>query len=159
MGSGIVELRVLFFGFLNALWHFWILCNNVRQIDRALVLWNFLCFIFCLCCVPDISFLSLFWSVHRDQIVCSLLRGFSKPRTAATQSLDSILCSMLYILLYFPFVYTCSAPFRPTWAACPAFCFLRLLPLHVCPRVGRRFRFRFPLLGPLPVYARPIPPP
>ena len=37
----------------------------------------------------------VFKSGHRDQIACSLLGGFSKPRTAATQSLDSGLCSML----------------------------------------------------------------
>ena len=39
--------------------------------------------------------LILFNSGHRDQIECSLLGGFSKPRTAATQSLDSGLCSIL----------------------------------------------------------------
>ena len=37
----------------------------------------------------------VFKSDHCDQIACSLLGGFSKPRTAATQSLDSVLCSML----------------------------------------------------------------
>ena len=35
-------------------------------------------------------FLSFFGSGHRDQIACSLLGGFSKPRAAATQSLDSV---------------------------------------------------------------------
>ena len=43
---------------------------------------------------PSSLFLFLFNSGHRDQIACSLLGGFSKPRTAATQSLDSDLCSM-----------------------------------------------------------------
>ena len=37
----------------------------------------------------------VFKSGHHDQIACSLLGGFSKPRTAATHSLDSGLCSML----------------------------------------------------------------
>ena len=37
----------------------------------------------------------VFKSGHRDHITCSLLGGFSKPRTAVTQSLDSGLCSML----------------------------------------------------------------
>ena len=32
-----------------------------------------------------------FCSGHRDQISCSLFGGFSKPRTAATQSLDTVL--------------------------------------------------------------------
>ena len=36
-------------------------------------------------------FLSLFCSGHHDQIACSLLGGFSKPRTTATQSLYSVL--------------------------------------------------------------------
>ena len=31
-----------------------------------------------------------FWSSHRYQIACSLLGGFSKPITAAIQSLDSV---------------------------------------------------------------------
>ena len=39
-------------------------------------------------------YLSFFYSGHRDQIACSLLGGFSKPRTTGTQSLDSVLCSM-----------------------------------------------------------------
>ena len=43
---------------------------------------------------------------HRDQIACSLLGGFSKPRTAATRSLDSVLCSILSRLLH-------SAPLDP----------------------------------------------
>ena len=34
----------------------------------------------------------------RDQITCSLLGGFSKPRTEFTQSLDSGLCSRLYLV-------------------------------------------------------------
>ena len=59
-------------------------------------------------------FLSFFWSGHYDQIACSLLGGFSKPRIAATQSLDSFLCSMLSSFPYFPFILTRSAPFRPT---------------------------------------------
>ena len=37
---------------------------------------------------PRIIF-SFFKSSHRHQIACSLLGGFSKPRTATTQSLDS----------------------------------------------------------------------
>ena len=37
----------------------------------------------------SIIFLS-FWSGYRDQIACSLLGGFSKPRTVATQSLSSV---------------------------------------------------------------------
>ena len=37
------------------------------------------------------GYLYFFLSGFRDQIACSLLGGFSKPRTAAIQSLDSVL--------------------------------------------------------------------
>ena len=37
-----------------------------------------------------ISFFSFFTSGHRDQIACSLLGVFSKPRTSDTQSLDYV---------------------------------------------------------------------
>ena len=49
-----------------------------------------------------IAFLSFsfFWSGHRDQVACSLLGGFSKPRTAATQSLDSV--PIFRIMCYVP---------------------------------------------------------
>ena len=105
--------------------------------------------------------LFLFNSGHRDQIACSLLGGFSNPRTAATQSIDSGLCSMLSKLPSFPFIRTRPAPFLPTWAACPAFCFPSLLPLRVCPRfwTGRRFRLRLLRLCFLPVNSRLFPPP
>ena len=43
-------------------------------------------------------FVFVFKSGHHDQITCSLLGGFSIPRTAVTQSLDSGLCSMLYLV-------------------------------------------------------------
>ena len=111
--------------------------------------------------LPVQSFFSLFYSVHRDQIACSLLGGFSKPRTAAYHSLDSGLCSMLSKFSSCPFICTRSAPFRPTWAACPDFCFPHILPLHVCPqiRIWSRFCLRFLRLGFLPVYARLILPP
>ena len=56
----------------------------------------------------------LFNYCHRDQIACSLLGGFSNTRTAATQSLDSGLCSMLSKLPSCPFIRTRPAPFRPT---------------------------------------------
>ena len=46
-------------------------------------------------CVNCLLSSSFFCSGHRDQIACSLLGVFSKARTAATQSLDSSLCSML----------------------------------------------------------------
>ena len=64
--------------------------------------------------VGDRGSFSLFNSGHRDQIACSLLGGFSKPRIAATQSLDSGLCSMLSKLPSCPFIHTRPAPFRPT---------------------------------------------
>ena len=48
-----------------------------------------------------IQYLSFFfWSGHRDQIACSLLGGFSKPRTAAIQSLDSV--PIFRIMCYVP---------------------------------------------------------
>ena len=59
------------------------------------------------------SLFFLFKSGHRDQIACLLLGGFSNPRTAATQSLDSGLCSMLSKLPSCPFIRTRLAPFRP----------------------------------------------
>ena len=55
-----------------------------------------------------------FYYGHSDQIACSLLGGFSNPRTAATQSLDSGLCSMLSNLPLCPFIRTRPAPFCPT---------------------------------------------
>ena len=36
----------------------------------------------------------VFKSGHRDQITCSLLGGFSKPRAEVIQSLDSGICSI-----------------------------------------------------------------
>ena len=36
-------------------------------------------------------FFFFFWYGHRDQIACSLLGGFSNPRTAAIHSLDDFL--------------------------------------------------------------------
>ena len=36
-------------------------------------------------------YFSCFMYGHRDQIACSLLGGFSKPRTAAIHALDSVL--------------------------------------------------------------------
>ena len=48
----------------------------------------------------EIYIFFFFWSGNRDQIACSLLGGFSKPRTAATQSLDSV--PLLVSVLRFP---------------------------------------------------------
>ena len=101
------------------------------------------------------SLFYLFNFCHRDQISCSLLGGFSKPITVATQSLDSGLCSMLSKLPSCSFIHTRPAPFCPTWTAWPALYFPHLLPLRVWPRIRiwRQFCLRFLCLGFLPTFS------
>ena len=87
------------------------------------------------CSTSSLSrYLFLLKSGHRDQISCSLLGGFSKPRTAANQSLDSGLCSMLIKVPSCPFIRTRPTPFLPTRSACSTFWFPPPPPLRVCLR-------------------------
>ena len=46
----------------------------------------------------NFGYVFVFKSGHRDQITCSLLGGFSKPRAEVPQSLDSGLCSIKYLV-------------------------------------------------------------
>ena len=97
-------------------------------------------------------FLSFFWSGHRDQISCSVLGGFPKPRTAAIQSLESV--PIVRIMCYVPLMALVpplsSLPSPPWYPPARSPCLQKIFQLvHVSPLL-------LPPLRPFSVY---LPPP